>query len=204
MNHVAWLTVLLVSAAMAAGYWADLASDSSQVMAAAPPLSLDGLLNEKLPEAKEKVKLKVDNSACYVCHGNYEEEPLVVWHGKHETSCIDCHGKSLAHRNDEDNITPPDKMYAPDQIDEMCKGCHEEHDVAARKVITRWQKKCPAKTNPREIVCTDCHFKHRLSFRTVWWDKKTGKLIVRKEGERTKKAADLSKSDEEEKKPSEK
>ncbi len=38
------------------------------------------------------------------------------------------------------------------------------------------------------MVCTDCHFHHRLAFRTVWWDKKTGMLVVRKDGERVKKA----------------
>lgn len=35
----------------------------------------------------------------------------------------------------------------------------------------------PAKANPKDIVCTDCHFEHRLSCRTVVWDKKTGQLI---------------------------
>ena len=165
-----------------------------------PPLKVDRsaplLL---LDEPAEKPELKsphggpvADNSACYVCHGNYDGEELVVAHGKEGTGCIDCHGESIEHRNDEDNITPPDQMYALEDVDSMCADCHDMHDAPARKVIERWQERCPAKTDPKEIVCTDCHFQHRLPFRTVWWDKETGELVVRKEGERTKPAADLS------------
>ncbi len=47
--------------------------------------------------------------------------------------CIDCHGQSFPHRNDEDNITPPDKMYPLDEIEKMCADCHDGHDAAARK-----------------------------------------------------------------------
>jgi len=148
---------------------------------AAPPLSLEGLMDEKLPEPEEKVEVKADNSACYVCHGNYAGEKLALIHAIEDVSCIECHGESLAHRDDEDNVTPPDVMYPTDQIEEKCAECHDEHDVSAREVITRWQKRCPKKTNPSELVCTDCHGQHRLKLRTVRWDKKTRKLIIREE-----------------------
>ncbi|GAB6164384.1 hypothetical protein JCM19992_03840 [Thermostilla marina] len=146
---------------------------------AAPPLSLEGYLDEKLPEAHEapKHEMNVDNTACYVCHGNYREEPLVLEHGREGVGCIDCHGASDDHRNDEDNITPPDKMYPLEAVDKLCHECHEEHDAAARKVIARWQERCPEKTDPKQIVCTDCHFNHRLPRRLVRWDKHTGKLL---------------------------
>jgi len=65
----------------------------------------------------------------------------------------------------------------------MCAECHEQHDAPARKVIERWQKRCPAKANPKEAVCTDCHYEHRLRSRTVVWDKKTGKLVVHEKGQ---------------------
>jgi len=71
-------------------------------------------------------------------------------------------------------------MYGPHNVDKMCGDCHETHDAPARKVIGRWQQRCPAKTDPKQVVCTDCHFDHRLASRTVAWDKKTGKLIVGK------------------------
>ena len=192
MKRAVWLVFLLIPVALAVLFVAGLCGVEKQVVAA-PPLSLEGFMDEKLPEApKEKVKLKVDNSACFVCHGNYEEESLVIEHAKEGVGCMDCHGKSHEHRNDEDNITPPETMYAPDGIDEMCSECHDEHIADGKKVIARWQKRCPAKTDPETIVCTDCHFQHRLKFRTVWWNKKTGELVIRGK-ERTKVAPDLTK-----------
>jgi hypothetical protein len=71
-------------------------------------------------------------------------------------------------------------MFGLHNIDQMCGKCHEDHDVPARKVIKRWQQRGAAKGNAKNIVCTDCHFEHRLASRTVVWDKKTGKLVVRK------------------------
>ncbi|OHB84395.1 MAG: hypothetical protein A2V98_17380 [Planctomycetes bacterium RBG_16_64_12] len=187
--------LLPASAVVVFAHFADWPSDGAGALAA-PPLSLDGYLDEKLPEAPKKdAAVKVDNSACYVCHGNYEEEELVVSHGKEKTGCIDCHGESLAHRNDEDNVVPPDKMYALSDVNQMCAKCHDTHNAPARKVLERWRERCPAKTSAGEIVCTDCHYRHRLAFRTVWWDKKTGKLIVREEGQRTKPALDLTRTD---------
>jgi hypothetical protein len=192
MKHAVLPTLLLAVVTVAFGYLVDFSGDDARVVAA-PPLSLEGLLDEKLPEAPEvDPDVKVDNSACYVCHENYNGEELVLQHAKEEVGCIDCHGKSSEHRDDEDNITPPDEMYGPGDIGKQCGECHEQHDADAVKVIGRWQERCPAKTDPKTIVCTDCHGTHRLRFRTVWWDKKTRKLIIRKEGQRTKVAPDLT------------
>ncbi len=176
-----FLTLLTVVAVAASWWWSGRGDERSGTAAAAPPLSLEGYLDEKLPEADhDRPKLKVDNSACYVCHENLADEPLVVRHGQSDEKigCVKCHGESLAHRNDEDNVTPPDKMYGLRDIDRMCRECHESHDVAARKVLLRWKQRCPEKTDPRRIVCTDCHFRHRLAVRTVRWDKKTGRLLT--------------------------
>lgn len=142
------------------------------------PLSLEGFMDEALPEAPaDAVKLKVDNGACYVCHGNYREDELAIAHGMQEISCINCHGDSFDHRNDEDNITPPDKMFARDKVDALCSGCHEEHIAEPALVVKRWLERCPDKKDARDLVCTDCHFDHRLKMRTVRWNKKTGKLL---------------------------
>ena len=135
---------------------------------------------------------KADNRACYACHANYENEPLVDAHAEANVGCVKCHGPSPAHRNDESNITPPDEMFGPGTMKKLCAQCHEDHDVPAANVIARWQETCPVKTNPEEIVCTDCHGQHRLKFRTVWWDKETRELVIRKEGQLTKPAIDLT------------
>jgi formate-dependent nitrite reductase cytochrome c552 subunit len=118
-----------------------------------------------------------NNGACLVCHANYEDEPMAACHAKEGTGCMDCHGQSWAHRNDEGNVTPPDVLYPAAKIDVACKKCHEDHNAPAVKVIARWQERCPAKTKPSQVVCTDCHGEHRLKFRTVRWDKETRKLL---------------------------
>lgn len=193
VKHLALPTLLLAAVMVAFGYLVYSGGDDARAVAA-PPLSLEGLLDEKLPGAsKADPKIKVDNSACYVCHVNYDGEELVLQHAKEKVGCIDCHGESAAHRDDEDNITPPDMMYGPRDVGKLCGFCHREHDVAAVEVIRRWQERCAAKTDAKTIVCTDCHGRHRMKFRTVWWDKKTRKLIVRKKGERIKLAPDLTK-----------
>lgn len=147
----------------------------------APALSLEGFLDEKLPTAPtKKTVMKVDNGPCYVCHANYKNEGLVIEHGRAEVGCVDCHGESLAHRNDENNTTPPDRMFAADEIDGFCGKCHTEHDVLAKEVLLRWQERCPNKTDCQAIVCTDCHFQHRLDLRTIRWNKNNGELLLGK------------------------
>ena len=149
-----------------------------------PPLKVDKNAPLLLDEPKKQEKhLKVkgpvaDNSACFVCHTNYQEEEMALVHANANVGCVKCHGQSIQHRNDENNITPPDIMIAADGIEAACTACHETHDAPAKKVVARWQQKCPAKENPDDLVCTDCHGEHRLKFRSVWWDKKTRKLIV--------------------------
>ena len=158
---------------------------------AAPPLSLEGLLGdeERLSEAvQQRGELKADNFACLVCHGNFEEEKLVVAHAKHHVGCIKCHGDSVKHADDEDHIVPPDEMYDREDVDAMCGKCHPKHIAPARQVIARWQQRCAPGVDAQQIVCTDCHFHHRMKARTVWWNRKTGDLVIRKTGQTTKPA----------------
>ena len=179
MSRRCRLPLALAAAVLAVAYRTGTPGEEKQ-RAKAPPLSLEGLLDEKLPEPpRKKVRLRVDNGACYVCHANYETESLVVTHGKEEIGCVDCHGPSAEHRNDEDNITPPDILYPQDQVDKMCSQCHETHDAPARNVVGRWQQRCPEKTDPEELICTDCHYEHRLATRVVRWDKRTRALLLR-------------------------
>jgi hypothetical protein len=140
------------------------------------PLLLDNPAEKK--PAKEGKGPKADNSACYVCHTNYQDEELVGEHAIANVGCVKCHGQSTAHRNDENNITPPDTMYPNAAIEPACVKCHETHDVPARKVLARFTERCPNKKTSDQVVCTDCHGDHRLKLRSVRWDKKTGKLIT--------------------------
>jgi len=168
---------------------AQAAENEDQKPKGPPPLVVDKGSPLLLDEPPEVDPLAVplgpvaDNSACFVCHANYEEEEFAHAHAKANVSCMECHGKSLAHRDDEDNVTPPDTMFPPEKIEANCEKCHDEHDVAAVDVIARWQQCCASKTNPEEIGCMDCHGKHRLNHRTVRWNKRTGELIVRETAE---------------------
>jgi formate-dependent nitrite reductase cytochrome c552 subunit len=146
-----------------------------------PPLIIDKdaprLLDTPAATAQDKPYLQI-NTACYVCHDNYKTELMSVQHAKEDIGCADCHGDSLEHRNDEDNITPPEIMYPAAKIDSMCQECHDTHDAPARQVLGRWQERCPEKTDFTTVVCTDCHGYHRLDNRTVRWDKETGDVLV--------------------------
>ncbi len=131
------------------------------------------LLLEDEPEALATPTGPVaDNSRCYVCHVNYEEEPLTFVHAMADIGCQRCHGTSDAHCSDEDNITPPDITYPAAKIDSFCMGCHtkDKIDIPVHKSVL-------ADIGTEEGCCTNCHGEHRLSHRTRRWDKKTGKLL---------------------------
>jgi hypothetical protein len=152
-----------------------------------PLLLLDDepLLLEDDPGDADGEQTGADNSRCHVCHLNFAMEEIAVTHAKQNIGCAKCHGECDAHIDDESWAsggpgTPPEIMYPPERIDAACNECHETHDAPALQVLQRWQKRCPEKTNPAKIVCTDCHGHHRLipKLRKAWWDKKTGKPIA--------------------------
>ena len=100
------------------------------------------------------------NAACYVCHMTFVFEELAKTHLAEKTTCIECHGLSAAHANDENiGATKPDITYRRDEIDASCEKCHEEHDVSAQEVIGRFLERELKDPKP---VCTDCHGMHRI------------------------------------------
>jgi len=121
-----------------------------------------------------------NNTPCYVCHENLRTEELVAQHAVKNVGCAECHGRSVAHCNDENNTTPPDTLFPREAIDPACIKCHKEHKAPATKVIERWLEKCPKHADPKTLICTNCHGNHRLRVRTVRWDRKTRKLLERK------------------------
>ncbi len=152
-----------------------------------PPLMLDDGTGADPADASG-----ADNRRCQVCHLNFAMEKLAVTHAKEDIGCADCHGDCDAHIDDESWAsggpgTPPEIMYPPERIDGACSECHDTHDAPAKKVLQRWQQRCPEKADASSIVCTDCHGKHRLNpkLRKAWWDKKTGKPIKPEGDKRT-------------------
>jgi hypothetical protein len=100
------------------------------------------------------------NAACYVCHMTYVKEELSKIHLKEEIGCIECHGTSAGHANDENiGATKPDVTFKREQVGASCRECHPDHNAAPETVIARWIELGSPKQLP---VCTDCHGKHRI------------------------------------------
>ena len=132
------------------------------------------LLDEPGPEDLEADEPMVDNSRCHVCHINYSEEKFAIRHARNDIGCETCHGESDAHCGDEDNITPPDIMFAKEKINPSCLDCHDAEMLKEHKEHT----KVLAGTATKNKYCTDCHAEsHRLKYRTRQWDKNAGELI---------------------------
>ena len=118
-------------------------------------------------------KKPIDNMRCLVCHGNYQDEELAVIHAAVGVGCVNCHGLSLAHSEDEEHLIPPDIMYAKDKINVSCMVCHSVETLCDKKE----HEMLVGDPAADESVCTDCHGKHRLERRIRNWDKRTGRLL---------------------------
>ena len=126
------------------------------------------------PWRKEDTPESADNSFCYVCHLNYDEENLVTIHQPVGVGCETCHGISDAHSEDEDNITPPDILFPTAQIIAFCMECHKKEDLLEEES----HEELFAKDADAKVTCMKCHGEeHHLKVRTRRWDKLTGKLI---------------------------
>ena len=139
--------------------------------------SRSGSNRRRRPASPASSKKSADNSSCLVCHANFRKEGLAATHASNAVGCTSCHGPSIAHRNDEANIIPPDFMFPTESIDVSCARCHESHDVEPAAVVKRFLEKCPKPTDLKSLVCTSCHGEHRMAVRTVRWDRKTRKLV---------------------------
>lgn len=135
----------------------------------------DPLLVSKKP--KHILGSADDNYWCYVCHMNYQIEPLALRHAKAGVGCSKCHGKSAKHTADEDGVIPPQKMFARIEINTSCLTCHKEYTESNE--ICLYQPDGLAATDAGPSQCTDCHGKHQLANRSRKWDKATGQLLWR-------------------------
>jgi len=146
-------------------------------LALAPPLELK-LLRARPLNREKHINVPAPDSACFVCHANFDGEKIARQHRARErdenddendehhlrpakqrprrAGCAGCHGPSLDHRSDEDNVTTPDIMYTRGEVEGACLQCHIRHKAETK----RQDGKGPPPTNP---VCTDCHGKHRTS-----------------------------------------
>lgn len=152
--------------------------DTTRQPTSLPPLVVDKdsplLLDEPTETEKDLTAAESKNATCFVCHANYQDEPLAQIHAKANIACADCHGQSIAHKNDENHITPPDKMYPTSEIDKSCQKCHTSHDVQPAEVVRRWQQHTGDKKT--EGLCEECHEGHDVPAAEVVrkWQEQTG------------------------------
>jgi len=116
---------------------------------------------KELPESSAESDLLEANAGCYVCHTTFVKEELAKVHLQQKIGCVDCHGPSAKHANDENvGATKPDIVIPRGQIDPSCLKCHETHDASAKKVIARLlDRKLAPQPAP---TCTDCHGTHNI------------------------------------------
>jgi len=107
-----------------------------------------------------------DNSACLVCHINFEKEEIAATHLKQGRTCAHCHGVSYEHMNDEEAAAEPDVLFGRSEVEAFCRKCHQSHKnpEAAAQFLAEWKSK--RRPHGRLIlsnaICTDCHGLHRL------------------------------------------
>ncbi len=135
----------------------------------------DSAAESVVHEETEPVEYEeAENSFCYVCHLNFQDEPFATKHQKVNVGCVDCHGDSDQHSADEAHIIPPDTMYKKSEINESCLAvCHSKEELEEFKT----HRKLFAGKDPKNKYCTDCHGKHSIPERHRVWDKDTKKLI---------------------------
>jgi len=109
---------------------------------------------------------QMDNSACLVCHLDFEREELVAQHLTAGIVCAGCHGASETHRSDELNITTPDVLYGRSAIDPFCIRCHPTHKNPEKLVeyVNQWRgvRRPNGRMVRDDSACTDCHGNHAI------------------------------------------
>jgi len=129
-----------------------------------------------------------DNSRCFVCHANYEDEALSVTHAKANVGCIRCHGQSSPHSTDEDGLTAPDRMFRKEVLRLNCLTCHDWVKLLASDKTKVARTDLKEKPDHQAVLegrvrdkrfCTDCHGEHRMYYRNRVWDKRSGALVAK-------------------------
>lgn len=126
-------------------------------------LTAGGCLQRESPRTSAKI---TDNSECLICHMDFNGELLSARHEQAGIGCTNCHGASLAHGDDELNITQPDKLFGRTEIVPFCKSCYRSHKKG--KAYDAFVKKWHGKRRPNgrmvvdDSVCTDCHGNHAV------------------------------------------
>jgi hypothetical protein len=109
---------------------------------------------------------QADNSACLDCHLDFADEPIVATHLEEGFGCTACHGESVAHGEDEANVTKPDVLFGRSQVDSFCTLCHDAHtgDNRYNEFMEEWggRRRPTGVMLLDDATCMDCHGNHVL------------------------------------------
>jgi len=95
-----------------------------------------------------------------------QTEQIATVHLAQGITCTNCHGSSSHHMHDEMLMTKPDILYGRQEVEQMCKRCHQPHKNA--QAVEAFRKEWSGRTRPNgravteESVCTDCHGTHNI------------------------------------------
>jgi hypothetical protein len=112
-----------------------------------------------------------DNRLCLVCHEMLAEELIAKSHEEQDILCVDCHGPSRLHMEDEMQMTKPDNLMGRAEVDPFCKECHPQHKDEA--VVDAFRKEWWGRDRPNgrvinnDSICTDCHGMHNIKEKQV-------------------------------------
>jgi hypothetical protein len=107
-----------------------------------------------------------DNRLCLVCHELLAKEEISHKHEVANLLCIDCHGRSRLHMEDEMLMTEADVLFGRTEVDPFCLSCHPDHKDPAKVEAFREEWRGRDRPNGRAVtsssICTDCHGTHNL------------------------------------------
>ncbi|MHC4573726.1 MAG: family 16 glycoside hydrolase [Planctomycetota bacterium] len=126
------------------------------------------------PQKKQPAGKKSNSNAntlCYVCHIDLQTEQITTVHLAQGITCVNCHGSSSHHMHDEMLMTKPDILYGRQEVEQMCRRCHQAHKNP--EAVEAFRKEWSGRTRPNgravttESICTDCHGTHNIVKKTV-------------------------------------
>jgi len=92
---------------------------------------------------------------CDMCHADVADDVIGTRHQAKRVGCVKCHGKSLAHVQDENNDVKPDRVFVRKEVDGFCGSCHKCSRPDATKPSSA--------PKPGQEVCIDCHGTHKIA-----------------------------------------
>ena len=105
-----------------------------------------------LPLAAQKT-----HDICNSCHGEHVADFRKHKHFQTGLSCDTCHGESEQHRN-ANGAVAPDRVSPPDQLPELCGGCHADQLKEYR--TSKHARLVAERSKTRSAQCATCHGNH--------------------------------------------